>query len=759
MNRTFRKYGKQIMAVLGVLLMIAFALPSACSSNYRRGDTALGTIRNGKETLTARDYNTYVREWSLLKSKFGPVVLSAVLGGGGQLGDDALVEILADPQAANMLQQFASIRQRNPSLYFQLLQMQPGAANMAILEERGEQVYVQLDQNPEMFVLLAKEAESMGLGAHADVVESTLVRMGVNPETDPDQYGALRQSLRTLLSIDTAANVAASVVKVSQPQLVNRLASQRQEVALNLVEFAAKDFLDKVPAPTDDQLKAQFDKYKDVEANPSPAPDAKNPLGFGYKYPNRVKYDAVLIRKEDVRKGVPAIEADEAMEYYLRNKGQFTATTQPTTQDSFSLSSGPTTRQQTFAEARERIVKTLTDQRADDLATKVRDAVRNTMRADFDAYRAATGGGTTRPTTGASTATAAAAPASSLGVPYNSYDYLKKLRDKVQADHKVTLTIEQQDGWQTPAQLEESKLGKAGYATDSGVALPRFLTSRVEAFVPEELRKELAQRGGDNKPVAVWEASPNFRDVSDDVLIARATAADPTHVPATLDEVKDKVAADVKLAAAYDAARKAAQATLDTAKAGKWLTAAAAEQNKKVITTGLFGAASNGMSTPLPVSGYDLKGPALTQFVQGAFKILAQAPRAGGTAPRAASTQSTTRPTTAAVAKATTSPATAPVVAAFKDHPIGLIELPADGKVIVAEVDQLKPTWSKDREAFFTARTALEARFEIEQALRQAWLQYDAVTTRLGYVPAEKRERKTPRQNQPINPFTGQVTP
>jgi hypothetical protein len=98
-------------------------------------------------------------------------------------------------------------------------------------------------------------------------------------------------------------------------------------------------------------------------------------------------------------------------------------------------------------------------------------------------------------------------------------------------------------------------------------------------------------------------------------------------------------------------------------------------------------------------------------------------------------------------------------VAAFKDHPLGLIELPSEGKVVVAEVDQLKPTWSKDREAFFTARTALEARFELEQAMRQAWLQYDAVTSRLGYAPAEKRERKPQRQNQPINPFTGQMTP
>ena len=752
MNRTLRKYGKQIMAVLGVLLMIAFALPSACSSNYRRADTALGTIHNGKEALTAREYNTYTQQWQYLKRNMGPAVISAVLGGLSEIGDDDLVFILGTRQIASEMNQMVALRGGNPMGYFQQLQQRRDLAVLMQFEQRGESAFSQLDDNPEMFALLAKEAELMGIGAHADVVESTLVKLGISQETMPDEYAAMRQSLRTLLSIDTTANVAASVAKVSQPQLVNQLASQRQEIAVNLVEFAAKDFLDKVPAPTPEQLKAQFEKYKTVEPDPTPDASSKNPLGFGYKYPNRVKYDAVLIRKEDVRKGVPAIDEVEAREFYLRNKAQFIGTTQPTTQDTFSLNTGPTTRQQTFAESREKIVKQLTDQRADELESKVRDAVRNTMRADFDAYRAATKGATTQ----SAGAAAAPAPASSLGVPYNSYEYLKKLRDKIQADHKVTLTIEQQDAWQTPTQLDESKLGKNGFATESGLSLPRFLTSRVEAFVPEAQRKELASRGGDNKPAAVWEPSPLFHDVTDDAAIVRATAADPAHVPASLDEVKDKVAADAKLAAAYEAARKAAQATLDAAKSGKWLAAVATDQKHKVITTGLFSPASNGMSTPLPVPGYDLKGPALAEFVQGAFKLLSQPPRTGGSAPRAPSTQSTTQPTTA-TAKAPNTPATMPV-AEFKEHPVGLIELPSEGKVVVAEVDQLKPTWTKDLESFFTARTAFEARMALEQALRAAWLQYDAVTTRLGYVPAEKRERKPQRQNQPINPFTGQMT-
>jgi hypothetical protein len=282
------------------------------------------------------------------------------------------------------------------------------------------------------------------------------------------------------------------------------------------------------------------------------------------------------------------------------------------------------------------------------------------------------------------------------------------------------------------------------------------MASRIAPFLPEEQRKELASRGGENKPVAVWEATPVFHNTGEDMLVARATAADPAHVPASLDEVRDKLTADVKLAAAFESARKAAQAMLDTARTGKWLANVAANENRKVITTGLFGAAGNGMP-PLPVTGFDLKGPALNTFVNGAFKLLAQAPRGGGTAVRPPTTQASTQPATRP-ATATAAAATQPV--AFKDHPVGLIELPSEGKVLVAEVDQLKPIWTKDRESFFEARTALEARFEAEQALRQAWLQFEAVTSRLGYTPAEKRDRsKTPRQPIPPNPFTGTILP
>jgi hypothetical protein len=136
-----------------------------------------------------------------------------------------------------------------------------------------------------------------------------------------------------------------------------------------------------------------------------------------------------------------------------------------------------------------------------------------------------------------------------------------------------------------------------------------------------------------------------------------------------------------------------------------------------------------------------IKGRAAQQFLVGAFKLLAEPPRQGSAA-RPATTRSTT-----ATAAATTQPT------GFKDHPIGLIELPAEGKVIVAEVDDLKARWTKEDQSFTDAFVTGQERMATELILRSQWFNYDNITQRTGFNPTEKREQKK-RPAAPMNPFT-----
>jgi hypothetical protein len=403
----------------------------------------------------------------------------------------------------------------------------------------------------------------------------------------------------------------------------------------------------------------------------------------------------------------------------------------------------------TFDEAKEVIVTRLNLERTEQLANKIRGVIFNTMQADYDGYKSALPAPTAPATT-----RAAKAPNSSLGVPYNSRDYLQKLRDKIQTDFKVTVIIEQEDAWQTPKSLESSRFGTENFSNDASVPFKDYFENRVEAFLTEDQKKQLSASRIENRPLALWEPSPVFKDSKEDQLVVRATDASPTHVPASLAEVKDKVAADVKTKEAFDKARQAAQALLDASK-DKWLQTVAKAQGKKVVTTGLIRPPQPGVP-PKPIQGLDIKGDAIQSVEAGAFKLLTLPPRAGE-APRAPSTQpttqATTQPTTKTVAKATTQPTTAAVVTPFKDHPVGLIEVPDEGKVLVAEVDQLKPIWTKDHLAYWNTDVANQQRVQIEQLLRNHWFRYDNAVERTGYVPAEKHDRKPSQPLPPLSPF------
>src|SRR4051794_20437414 len=104
MNKYLRKHGKKIRAVLGILLVIAFALPSA-TSQYGRAQAPAGTLANGKVTLDRNEYNRYSNHWHFLKQTYGTLPLITALGGIGNVDESLLVRTLSDPQVSQELQQ------------------------------------------------------------------------------------------------------------------------------------------------------------------------------------------------------------------------------------------------------------------------------------------------------------------------------------------------------------------------------------------------------------------------------------------------------------------------------------------------------------------------------------------------------------------------------------------------------------------------------------------------------------------------------
>lgn len=732
MTKFIRNNQKKLMAFFGVFLMIAFV---ATTGTGRQGgvEQPIGTYNHGKATLGAKEYQNLSSEWQFLKRHFGQPALSCALIGIDHVDEQYLIKVLGDPSVSDDIIQMAKIRERNPQLYFFYQQQEPQIAMFLDAAERGSQIYSEIEAKDDMFALLVKDAELQGIGVNQDLIESILAARQIGK--DSEIYAATQQSLRSLLLVCNAASRAASVVKVSRPEIANLRDSRLQQMSVNVLEFPAKDFIDKVPAPTTKQLQEQFDKYKDKLAGGTG-------LDFGYKYPNRVSYDAVEVRREDAKKGVAKINSEDAADYYWkhRNESQFVSSTMPSSRpaEDFTLSPGPTTRVMTFEEAKPKIIQTLTDERTTELLNKVRDAIRDTMKADYESYKVAIDSKT------------ATAPTSSLGVPYKSKEYLSKLKDKILADYKVEVRrIEREEGLRTSKELNEPRQKKELFSTaELSIPFATYMTTRLTPFFKDPKAYESAR--GEKRPVAEWEPTPVFDTPDHDAyLVARATKAEASHVPASMDEVKDKVTEDYKLAAADELAKKAAEDALAAAKKPKWLYTVAADEGRKAFTTELFGPTDARMGAML-VPGYeDLKGEAVTTFRQGAEKLLT-APRRSGNAPKPATTRATTqastKPTTRAVAS--TAPTSAPVITDFSQHPVTLIDLPTEAKFVVAELDQLKPLWTKDQEVQFNTAVASQERTSTELVIRLQWFNYDQLLHRLDWNPTERRSNNKPA-NQP----------
>src|SRR5204863_77946 len=118
-------------------------------------------------------------------------------------------------------------------------QQRPDLVALERFSSMGRPIMEQFQNNEELFPLLVKEAQAMGVGVSTDILEAVLARRGLTHD-DP-AYESMRQALRSVLMVTNAASRACSVVKVSRPEVTSMLASQRQEIALNLIEFNARD--------------------------------------------------------------------------------------------------------------------------------------------------------------------------------------------------------------------------------------------------------------------------------------------------------------------------------------------------------------------------------------------------------------------------------------------------------------------------------------------------------------------------------------
>src|SRR6266542_2490247 len=164
MRKFFQENGRKILAVVSVALMVAFFLPS--------GGKQLGLFGNanpvagylGKDKIYNNDRVRAKQTWELLEK---PKV--------DRMGHTLAYMLFADPMR---LQSYG---------------FDPGAAAAVS----------QIDAHPEMFPLMLKEAQRMGVRVSRDEVE-TVLRNLVQGVEDPDRMDQYREAIANGLMVKNA---------------------------------------------------------------------------------------------------------------------------------------------------------------------------------------------------------------------------------------------------------------------------------------------------------------------------------------------------------------------------------------------------------------------------------------------------------------------------------------------------------------------------------------------------------------------------
>lgn len=658
MYKFLQKNSKKLLAIFAVGLMIVFILPSTFN---RQGamNPVIGTITQGNDEIELR-----ADQFQIARSEF---------------------EILA---------RYVSLPRPNQ--------------NMSILQGYFSPLALeQMEQHPEMYLLLQQEARRMGIHPNVDQVETIMRNQVRMMESNPALAADIRQAVNNFVRVIGAYSRAASTVKVSQPLRQHAVAQEWQQIRLDIVEYRASEFTAAVPAPTAEQLRAHYEQFKDVDPNTA---TAQSNGGFGYRLPNRVKIQTIQIPIDAVRAVVKARKTDydwevEGYKYYSKNLKEFPST-QPAASEPESASSaftlgattklavttGPATRP--FEEVRGQIVEKIINAEAQKLAVAIQNQIQSTLANDYRLH--------------ADPPATAAAPTSAPASGYTSHEYLQTLAANIHRQFGVLPVITSRaDSYLSDNDL--TSLPGIGSAFGEQTPFADMVMSRAAAFVPPPSNG----RPQSGNLLELHQPSPALTDFAGNIYFFRITDMQ-TSRPAEFDEVAQKVEQDWRAAQAMKLAEESAKKLLMTARQTQdaSLASAARQAGRSIITTGQF---TNRPGAPL--ENYTLPTSANGAFVMQAFELLTDAAESGG------------------------------------EHPMRLIELPNAQRVVVAQLKDVEPVWDEQSYSLFDLRTGQELSRVYEQLFQNDWFTYDNVKARLSYHSEE------PEAEQSDQPPSGSPPP
>lgn len=232
------------------------------------------------------------------------------------------------------------------------------------------------------FVLLQREARDMGITVSDSEIDGFLAQLGLEGASlqslmrrlegrDSNlNLTDLRSTVRNWLLVQKAYEGAMALTPPSEPSLKHLYRDLHENIQLQYVRVPAEKFLDQVAQPSDQEIATQFKTFRDVLSaednfrDPAKSFPTADSFGFGYKQPDRVQIEYLVVNLEPLRRATEPT-AEEILRYFEAHPNRFTKevplATQPTTTSPTQPAPTRTVRK-TLREAEEQVVAEVTEE-------------------------------------------------------------------------------------------------------------------------------------------------------------------------------------------------------------------------------------------------------------------------------------------------------------------------------------------------------------------------------------------------------------
>lgn len=313
----FRKNNKKVMAVVVIVIMIGFVGGSYISQLSQRRAGLHRTVAwfADNRKITDDDLSLARRELDVLRALQADVLLRNQDLRGILLGELLFAEQQTSPELINHIKQTIRTYQYR------------------ISDKQINDIYRRSVPSSIYWTLLKNEAQLAGIrvpNEQAGELLGKVIPQLFNGQTYSQrigflikQYGLPQEQLLTIFSQLLAVMQYAQLICLNQDitssQITQAVATEQESIDAELVEFDSAVFASSIENPVSSVEKGHFDKYK--KFLPSNVSD-ENPYGFGYKLPDRVQLEYVVVRLDDVRTVIKPPTNQEKEDYYQRYREQ-----------------------------------------------------------------------------------------------------------------------------------------------------------------------------------------------------------------------------------------------------------------------------------------------------------------------------------------------------------------------------------------------------------------------------------------------------